>query len=81
MMAMDSATCYYPIITYLSNICERRHGLTKTPCVTKSKTVFEMLRRVRTVYGESEDFYTAVTNDMSDLLHGECQGKTSSSPS
>ena len=37
-----------------------------------------MLRRVRTAYGESDDFYTSVGED---LMHGECQGKTSSPPS
>ena len=34
-----------------------------------------MLRRVRTAYGESDGYYTSVGDD---LLHGECQGKTSS---
>ena len=37
-----------------------------------------MLRHVRTAYGDSEDFYTSVGDD---LMHGECQGKTSSPPS
>ena len=78
MMAMDAAACYDRIITYLSNVCERRHGLPKNACVAKGKTVFEMLRKVRTAYGESDAFYTLVGYD---LMHGECQGKTSSPPS
>ena len=60
MMAMDAAACYDRIITYLSNVCERRHGLPKKACVAKGKTVFEMLRKVRTAYGESDAFYTSV---------------------
>ena len=78
MIEMDAAACYDRIITYLSNVCERRHGLPKNACVAKGKTVFEMLRKVRTAYGESDTFYTSVGDD---LMHGECQGKTSSPPS
>jgi len=78
MMAMDAAACYDRIITALSNICERRHGLPPSACETKSKTLFGMLRHVRTAYGDSEEFYTSVGED---LMHGECQGKTSSPPS
>ena len=63
MMAMDAAACYARIITYLSNMCECRHGLPKNACVAKGKTVFEMLRKVRTAYGESEAFYTSVGDD------------------
>ena len=48
MMAMDAAACYDRIIMYLSNVCERRHGLPKNACVAKGKTVFEMLRKVST---------------------------------
>ena len=78
MMAMDAAACYDRILTYMSSLCERRHGLPKNACIAKGKTVFEMLRRVRTAYGESDGYYTSVGDD---LLHGECQGKTSSPPS
>ena len=78
MMAMDAAACYDRILTYLSNICERRHGLPKTACETKSKAVFGMLRKVHTTFGASDAFYTSVADD---LIHGECQGKTSSPPS
>ena len=78
MMAMDAAACYDRIITYLSNVCERRHGLPNNACVTKGNTVFEMLRKLRTDYGELDAFYTSVGDD---LMHGECQGKTSSPPS
>jgi hypothetical protein len=78
MMEMDAAECYDRIITYLSNVCERRHGLPKNACVAKGKTVFKMIRKVRTANGESYAFYTSVGND---LVHGECQGKTSSPPS
>ena len=40
--------------------------------------MFEMLRKVCNAYGASNDFYTSVGED---LMHGECQGKTSSPPS
>ena len=60
MMAMDAAACYDRIITALSNICERLHGLPPSACETKIKTLFGMLRHVCTAYGDSEDFYTAV---------------------
>ena len=43
VMAMDAAACYDQILTYLSNICKRRHGLLNTACHAKGKTVFEML--------------------------------------
>ena len=56
MMAMDAAACYDRILTYLSNICERCHGLPKTACETKSKAVFGMLRKVRATYGASDAF-------------------------
>ena len=69
MMAMDAAACYNRIITYLSNVCERRHGLPKNACVAKGNTVFEMLHKVRTAYGESDAFYTSVGDD---LIYGEC---------
>ena len=65
-------------MTALSNICERRHGLHSSVCDTKSKTLFGMLRRVCTIYNYSDAFYTSADND---LMHGECQGKTSSPPS
>ena len=78
MMAMDAAACYDRIITYLSNVCERRHGLPKNACVAKGNKVFQMLCKVRTAYGESDAFYTSVGDN---LMHGECQGKTSSPPS
>ena len=78
MMAMDAAAFYDRILTYMSGLCERRHGLPKNACIEKGKTVFERLRRVRTAYGESDGYYTSVGDD---LLHGECQGKTSSPPS
>ena len=78
MMAIDVAACYERIITYLSNVYERLHGLPKNACVAKGNTVFEMLRKVRTAYGESDAFYTSVIDD---LMHGGCQGKTSSPPS
>ena len=77
-MAMDIAAYYDRIITYLSNVRERRHGLPKNACVAKVKTFFEMLRKVRTAYGESDAFYTLVGDN---LMHGEFQGKTSSPPS
>ena len=51
---------------------------TETACLAKGKTVFEMLRKVRTAYDESDEYYTSVGDD---LMHGECQGKTSSPPS
>ena len=66
-MAMDAAACYDRMLTYLSNICERRHGLPKTACKAKSQTIIVILRRVRTAYGESEDYYTSVGED---LMHG-----------
>ena len=78
LMAMDAAACYDRIITYLSSLNERRYGLPKSACVVKGCTVFEMRRHVRTAYGDSKRFYRS-TND--DLMHGECQGKTSSPPS
>ena len=46
MMAMDAAACYDIIITYLSNVCDRRHVLPKNACVAKGKMVFEMLHKV-----------------------------------
>ena len=64
MIAMDAAACYNRIITYLSNVCERQHGLPKNTYVAKGKTVFEMLRKVRTAYGESDAFYTSVGDDL-----------------
>jgi hypothetical protein len=78
MMATDAAACYGRIITYLLNVCVCRHGLPKNACVAKGMTVFEMLRKVRTAYGESDAFYTSVGDD---FMHGEFQGKTSSPPS
>ena len=45
--------------------------------MAKGKTVFNMMRKVHTAYGESDDLYTSVGED---LMHGECQG-TNSSPS
>ena len=54
MMAMDAASCYGRIITYLLNVCERQHSLPKNACVVKGKTVFKMLRKVRTAYGKSD---------------------------
>ena len=56
VMAIDAAACYDRMLTYLSNICERRHGLPKTACKAKIQTIFEMLRQVQTAYGESEDY-------------------------
>ena len=78
LMAMDAAACYDRIITYLSNISERRYGLPKNACKTKGSAIFEMKRHVRTAFGDSAHFYTSTDND---LMHGECQGKTSSPPS
>ena len=37
MMAMDAAACYDRIITYLSNVCERRHGLPRTHVSQKER--------------------------------------------
>ena len=54
MMAMDAAACYNIIITYILNVCECRHGLPNNACVAKGKIVFEMLCKVRTVYGKSD---------------------------
>ena len=73
IMAMDAAACYDRILTYLSNICERRHGLPKNTFHAKGKTVFEMLRKVRMAYGESDEYYTSVGDD---LMHGEYQRKS-----
>ncbi len=78
LMAMDAAACFDRILTYLSNISERKYGLPKSACVTKSSAVFEMERRVRTAFGVSAAHYTSTVTD---LMHGECQGKTSSPPS
>ena len=72
MMAMEAAACYDIIIIYLSNVCERRHGLPKNACVAKGKTVFEMLRKVRTAYGASDAFYTSVGDD---IMHGDVKGR------
>ena len=74
-MAMDAAACYDRILTYLSNISERKYGLPKSACVTKSSAVFGMQRHVRTAYGDSKGSCSSMPGD---LLHGECQGKTSS---
>ena len=79
VMAMDAATCYDRMRTCLSNICERQHGLPKTVCKAKSHKIFEILCRVRTAYGESEEYYTSVIGE--DLIHGEYQGKTLLPPS
>ena len=68
MMAMDAAACYDRIITYLSNICERRHGMPKNAGVAKGKTVFEMLQKLRTAYGESYAYFNSVGDN---LMHGE----------
>ena len=78
MMAMYAAACYNIIITYLLNVCERRHELPKNSCVAKGKKVFEMLCKLISAYGESDAYYTSVGDD---LMRGECQGKTSSPPS
>ena len=78
LMAMDTAACYDRIITYLSNISERRYGLPSTACKAKGGGSFNMRRHIRTAFGESAAFYTSVGDD---LMHGECQGKTSSPPS
>ena len=78
LMAMDAAACYDRIITYMANINERRYGLPKEACVTKGSAIFEMKRHVRTAFGDSEGYYTSTATD---LMHGECQGKTSSPPS
>ena len=77
-MAMDAAACYDRILTYLSNINELRYGLPKEACIVKGSAVFEMRRNVRTAYGDSSNYYTSTDTD---LMHGECQGKTSSPPS
>ena len=78
LMAMDAAACYDRILTYMSSMSERRYGLPVSACRTKGAAIFEMQRHVRTAYGESSNSYTSTTND---LMHGECQGKTSSPPS
>ena len=64
MMAMDATSCYDRIITYLSNVCERRHGLPKNACATKGKMVLEMLHKERKDYGELDSFYTLVGDDI-----------------
>ena len=64
MMAMDAAAYYDTILTYMSSLCERSHGLPKNAYIVKGKTVFEMLCRVRTAYGESDEYYTLVGNDL-----------------
>ena len=81
MMAMDAAACYYQILAYIYNICERQYGLPKTACFTDRKTFFEILHQVRTAYRESEELYTSVTKDILDLIQRECQRKTSYPPS
>ena len=53
LMAMDAAACYDRIITYLSNISERRYGLPSTACKAKGEAVFNMRRHVRTAFGDS----------------------------
>ena len=68
MMAIDAVACYYQILTYMSILCEQRHGLLKNACIAKGKTVFEMLRQVQTAYVESDGYYTSVGEN---LLHGE----------
>ena len=78
LMAMDAAACYDRILTYLSSMSERRYDIPVSACRTKGAAIFEMQRHVRTAYGESSNSYTSTTND---LMHGECQGKTSSPPS
>ena len=78
LMVMDAAACYDRIITYLSSLNERRYGLPPSACAVKGSVVFEMRRHVRTAFGDSSAFYTSTEDD---LLHGECQGKTSSPPS
>ena len=78
LMAMDAAACYDRILTYLSSMSEQRYRLPVSACRTKGAAIFEMQRHVRTAYGESSNSYTSTTND---LMHGECQGKTSSPPS
>ena len=77
----DGCRCillYDRVLTYLSKICECRHGLPKTACKAKSPTIFDILHQVQTTYEESEDYYTSVGED---LMHRECQGKTPSPPS
>ena len=78
LMAMDAAACYDRIITYMSSLNERRYGLPKLACVVKGSVIFEMRRHIRTAFGDSAEFYRSTEQD---LLHGECQGKTSSPPS
>ena len=64
VMAMDAAACYDRMLTYLSNIFKRWHGLPKTTCKAKSQTIFEMLPRIWMAYGESEEYYTSVGEDL-----------------
>ena len=67
----DASACYDRIVTRFALLCCRAHGVPEGPCRMTADVLDNVIHKIKTAYGISEDFYT---NTPKSPIHGVGQG-------
>ena len=67
----DASACYDRIVTRFALLCCRAHGVPEGPCRMTAEVLDNVIHKVKTAYGISDDSYQ---NSIDSPLHGVGQG-------
>ena len=67
----DASACYDRLVTRFALLCCRAHGVPEGPCRMTAEVLDNVIHKIKTAYGISEDFYI---NHPANPIHGVGQG-------
>ena len=67
----DASSCYDRIVTRFALLCCRAHGVPEGPCKMTAEVLDNVIHKIKTAYGISDDFYN---NSPDSPIHGVGQG-------
>ena len=67
----DASACYDRIVTRFALLCCRAHGVPEGPCKMTTEVLENVIHKIKTAYGISEEFYS---NTQESPIHGVGQG-------
>ena len=67
----DASACYDRIVTRFALLCCRAHGVPEGPCRMTAEVLDNVIHKIKTAYGISDEFYT---NHPESPIHGVGQG-------
>ncbi len=67
----DASACYDRLVTRFALLCCRAHGVPEGPCRMTAEVLDNVIHKIKTAYGISEEFYV---NHPDNPIHGVGQG-------